>query len=131
MKQCISLLLIVLTANWLATVAAHAGTCDIDPPSELTDVPRQLWLDQAQFSFLVGIPTMLAASGLKIYKALLRPLPGAVPEDWGAVALGFVVAAVVSFVAVKWLLGYIRTHTFTPFGWYRIAVGVLILVFLR
>lgn len=56
MKQCISLLLIVLTANWLATVAAHAGTCDIDPPSELTDVPRQLWLDQAQFSFLVGNP---------------------------------------------------------------------------
>jgi undecaprenyl-diphosphatase len=84
-----------------------------------------------EFSFLVGIPTMLAASGLKIYKALHHPPPGTVPENWANVAIGFAVAAVVSFIVVKWLLGYIRTHTFTPFGWYRIAVGVLILAFLR
>ena len=84
-----------------------------------------------EFSFLVGIPTMLAASGLKIFKELRHPEPGAAPENWAMVGLGFVVAALVSFVVVKWLLGYVRTHTFTAFGWYRIAAGLLILLFLR
>jgi undecaprenyl-diphosphatase len=45
------------------------------------------------------------------------------------VALGFFVAAVVSFVAVKWLLRYVQTHTFIAFGWYRIALA-LVLFFL-
>jgi undecaprenyl-diphosphatase len=79
-----------------------------------------------EFCFLVGIPTMLAASGLKIFKALHHPPPGTPPEHWGAVGLGFVVSAVVSFIAVKWLLGYVQTHTFTLFGWYRIGLAVLI-----
>jgi len=80
-----------------------------------------------EFSFLVGIPTMLAASGLKIFKALHHPPPGAAPEHWGLVLLGFVVSAIVSFVAVKWLLRYVQTHTFTAFGWYRIALGIALL----
>lgn len=84
-----------------------------------------------EFTFLVGIPTLLAASGLKIFKALRHPVPGALPEDWTGVAIAFVVAAIVSFVVVKWMLGYIRTHTFTAFGWYRIAAGLGVLLFLR
>jgi len=40
--------------------------------------------------------------------------------------LGFLIAAVVSFVVVKWLLSYVQTHTFTAFGWYRIGLAVLI-----
>ncbi|MBR9980689.1 MAG: undecaprenyl-diphosphate phosphatase [Desulfatitalea sp.] len=79
-----------------------------------------------EFSFLVGIPTMLAAGGLKIFEALVNPAVDAMPEDWGMVLLGFVVSAVVSFIAVGWLLRFIQTHTFIVFGWYRIAVaGVL------
>jgi undecaprenyl-diphosphatase len=81
-----------------------------------------------EFSFLVGIPTMVAAGGWKIAKALLRPPAGGVQEDWAMLALGTVVSAVVSFVAVKWLLGFVRTHTFKGFGWYRIAFGLLILI---
>jgi hypothetical protein len=84
-----------------------------------------------EFTFLLGIPTMLAASGLKIFKALHHPPVGAVPEDWSAVGLGFLVSAVVSFVVVKWLLGYVRNHTFSAFGYYRIAAGLLILIALR
>ena len=42
------------------------------------------------------------------------------------VLLGFFVSAVVSFIAVKWLLRFIQTHTFVIFGWYRIAVAALI-----
>ena len=80
-----------------------------------------------EFSFLVGIPTMLAAGGLKIFKALHHPPVGAPAEHWGQIILATVVAAVVSFVVVKWLLSYVRTHTFVAFGWYRIAVGLLIL----
>jgi len=83
-----------------------------------------------EFSFLVGIPTMLAAGGLKIFKAILHPAADAPPEQWGMVLLGFVISAVVSFVVVKWLLTYIRSHTFNLFGWYRIVLaGVLFLMF--
>jgi undecaprenyl-diphosphatase len=78
-----------------------------------------------EFSFLVGIPTMLAAGGLKIFKAVQA---GIQPESWGLVMLGTVVSAVVSFLVVKWLLRYIQTHTFTLFGWYRIALGVVVIM---
>ncbi len=84
-----------------------------------------------EFSFLVGISTMLAASGLKIFKALHHPVAGAVSEDWAMLGLAFVVAAIVSFIAVKWLLRYVQSHTFIGFGIYRIAVGVLLLLFVH
>ena len=84
-----------------------------------------------EFSFLIGIPTMLAAGGLKIFKALHHPPPNAVPEDWGMVALGFIVSAVISFVVVKWLLRYVQTHTFTVFGWYRVALAAALLFAFR
>jgi undecaprenyl-diphosphatase len=81
-----------------------------------------------EFSFLVGIPTMLAAGGWKILKALHHPAANAPHENWAMVALGTIIAAIVSFIAVKWLLRYVQTHTFVAFGWYRIAVAVLIAI---
>jgi len=83
-----------------------------------------------EFSFLVGIPTMLAAGGLKIFQALRHPPVGGVPEQWDMVVLGFIVSAGVSFIAVKWLLGYIQTHTFVIFGWYRIVLGAVLFLLL-
>jgi len=82
----------------------------------------------AEFAFLVGIPTMLAAGSYEILKALRHTEPGATPENWSMVALGFVSSAIVSFVAVKWLLRYVQTHTFVAFGWYRIALGAVVLL---
>jgi undecaprenyl-diphosphatase len=76
-----------------------------------------------EFSFLVGIPTMLAAGALEIYGELKH----GGDEQWGLLALGFVVAAAVSFIAVKWLLRYVQSHTFVNFGIYRIAFGLLLL----
>jgi len=76
-----------------------------------------------EFCFLVGIPTMVAAGGWQIVKGLRHGDVGGPAEDWSLVALGFVVSAIVSFLAVKWLLGYVRTHTFMAFGWYRIALA--------
>ena len=78
-----------------------------------------------EFTFLVGIPTMLAAGGLKIFKQL-HHTGGTMQESWSMVVLGFVASAVVSFIAVKWLLRYVQTHTFVLFGWYRIAVALFI-----
>ncbi len=81
-----------------------------------------------EFAFLVGIPTMLAAGGYEIIKALGQAGADAAPENWSLVGLGFASSAIVSFMAVKWLLRYIQTHTFIVFGWYRIALGLLVLL---
>ncbi len=85
-----------------------------------------------EFSFLVGIPTMLAAGGLKIFQALRHLQPGAAHENWSLVLLGLIVSALVSFITVKWLLNYIQTHTFIVFGWYRMALaaGIFCLILL-
>ncbi|MBI1840457.1 MAG: undecaprenyl-diphosphate phosphatase [Verrucomicrobia bacterium] len=79
-----------------------------------------------EFSFLVGIPTMIAASGLEIVSSLKsgERIPG---SDWGMVALGSAAAAVTAFLVVRWLLRFVQTHTFVAFGWYRIALGAVIL----
>jgi undecaprenyl-diphosphatase len=79
-----------------------------------------------EFSFLVGIPTLLAASGLKVLKALKH---GA-QEDWTMLGLATVVAGLVSFLTVKWLLRYVQTHSFAAFGVYRILTGALLLFIL-
>ncbi len=78
-----------------------------------------------EFAFLVGIPTMFAASGYELLKATRN---GSAHEDWGALGLGFTVSALTAFVVVKWLLGWIRTHRFTPFAVYRIALGAALLL---
>jgi undecaprenyl-diphosphatase len=79
----------------------------------------------AEFSFLLGIPTLLAAGGLQMVSALKDPT---VHPDWGSLALGSAVAAVVAFTVVRWLLGYIRHHSFMLFGWYRVVLGIGMLI---
>jgi undecaprenyl-diphosphatase len=78
-----------------------------------------------EFAFLVGIPTMFAATGYLLLKT--RGEAGA--EDWNALILGFVISGVVAFASVKWLLRYIQSHRFTVFAWYRIVFGAAILAF--
>jgi undecaprenyl-diphosphatase len=77
-----------------------------------------------EFAFLVGIPTMFAATALEYLKARHG---GVVTEDWNALAIGFVVSGVVAFIAVKWLLRYVQSHRFTVFAWYRIVLGIVLL----
>ena len=81
-----------------------------------------------EFSFLVSIPTMLAAGGYEVFEALRHPVAGTPPENWDVVMLGTIISAVVSFIAVKWLLHYIQSHRFTVFAWYRIALGAALLL---
>ena len=78
----------------------------------------------AEFSFLLAVPTMFAATGydlLKHYKEFDL-------SNIGALAVGFAVAFVVALTIIKWFLNFIKKHTFIPFGIYRIFVGVLFLV---
>jgi len=76
-----------------------------------------------EFSFLLGIPTMFAASGYEIYKDWKTPSPEHTAS--AMVVLGTAVSAVVAFIVVRWLLRFIQSHTFVGFGWYRIALGLL------
>ena len=79
----------------------------------------------AEFAFLVGIPTMIAAAGYELLSTLSEQGVGG--ENWSSLAIAFVAAAIVAFASVKWLLIYIRAHRFTWFAWYRIVFGALLL----
>ena len=81
-----------------------------------------------EFAFLLGIPTMFAATALESYEAIVDGQLAR--EPFGELAVGFVVSAIVAFIAVKWLLAYIQTHRFTPFAWYRVGLGALLLILL-
>jgi undecaprenyl-diphosphatase len=81
-----------------------------------------------EFSFLLGVPTLLAAAGYTMLSALRHP--GEPHEPWTQILLGTIVAAVTAFLVVRWLLRFVQTHTFVLFGWYRVVLGGLILAFL-
>jgi len=79
----------------------------------------------AEFSFFLAIPVMLGASALKLLKAGFA-FSGA---EWVVLSLGTVVSFVVSVLAIKFLMGYIRKHDFKGFGYYRIVLGVLLILY--
>ena len=83
----------------------------------------------AEFTFYLAIPVMFGASLLKLIKFGFA----FTAAEAAALILGMVVAFVVSIIAIRFLMGYIKKHDFTVFGWYRIILGILVLVmmFLR
>ena len=82
--------------------------------------------DAVEFSFLLGVPTLLAAGGYELASAL-KENPGAVSSEWDSLLLGTAASAVTAFLVVNWLLGYLRQNTFMVFGWYRFGAGLLVL----
>lgn len=77
-----------------------------------------------EFSFLLAVPTMLLATVYDIYKS-----GGAfASSDWTALSIGFVVSFIVALFVVKWLINYVKTHSFKAFGWYRIIFGIVVLI---
>jgi undecaprenyl-diphosphatase len=70
-----------------------------------------------QFSFLLVVPTMLAATGYD----LLKNAFSFAPEQVDVLAAGFIASFIVALLSIKFLLAFVRTHTFIPFGIYRIA----------
>ena len=82
-----------------------------------------------EFAFLVGIPTMYAASVHELYGAYKATALG-VHENWFDLGVGFVASTITAFIAVKWLLDYIKSNRFTWFAIYRIVFGTGLLVWL-
>lgn len=80
-----------------------------------------------EFAFLVGIPTMFVAAAYELGATILDEAAFAA-VSWPHVGIGFAAAAVTGFIAVKWILGFVSTNTFVPFAWYRIVLGVLLLL---
>lgn len=83
----------------------------------------------AEFSFFLAIPTMLGATVLELVTKR-HELMAANSVGFGLIAIGFVVAFIVALLVVRWFVGLVGRSGFSPFGWYRIAVGALALVFL-
>lgn len=80
-----------------------------------------------EFSFLLGIPTLMAAGALQIYFEISKN--GAAGEDWGMIALGSLVSALSAFLVVKWLIRFVQSHTFNGFAIYRIILGSGLLIY--
>ena len=86
----------------------------------------------SEFSFFMAIPTMLGASLVRAYgfADYVIKNQASVPTDaWVVLAVAFVTAFLVSLAAIKFLMDFVKRHTFTSFGIYRIALGVLVLLY--
>ena len=81
----------------------------------------------AEFTFFLAIPTMVGASGYKILKFVKNGGVITTPQI-SALILGMVVAFVVSLFVIKFLMDFVKKHDFELFGWYRIALGALVIV---
>ena len=82
----------------------------------------------AEFSFFMAIPTMLGASAIKALKFLLSGV-AATGTEIGVLIVGCVVSFVVSLLVIRGLVEYVRRHSFSAFGVYRIILGVVVLVY--
>ena len=83
----------------------------------------------AEFTFFLAIPVMFGASALKLVKYVFLDGGTFGVNEISIMVVGCVVAFVVSMLAIKWLMGFVRRHTFTAFGIYRIVLGVLVLAY--
>jgi undecaprenyl-diphosphatase len=116
------------TSRSMATIAA-GQMVGLDRPSAL------------EFSFLLSIPTMIAATAWDLLKSIHPSksalAAGAIPiaevhmtsQNWVVLAIGFVVSFIVALGVVEWFLMWVRRHGFTVFAIYRIILGILLLVF--
>ncbi|MFZ4763773.1 MAG: undecaprenyl-diphosphate phosphatase [Roseimicrobium sp.] len=79
-----------------------------------------------EFSFLLGVPTLLAAGAFQVLDAYKD---GSLwTMNWGHVALGFIASAVSAFIVVRWLIRFVQGHTFNGFAVYRILLGGVLLL---
>lgn len=78
-----------------------------------------------EFSFLLAIPTMAAATGLDLVKSG-RHFTG---SQYELLAIGFIGAFITALITVKWFITFVKTHTFVPFGWYRIIAALVFYLF--
>ncbi|PIP65616.1 undecaprenyl-diphosphatase UppP [Candidatus Peregrinibacteria bacterium CG10_big_fil_rev_8_21_14_0_10_49_16] len=79
-----------------------------------------------EFSFLLAVPTMVAATGLD----LLQNGAALSQSEFVLLGIGFLISFLTAIIAIQWLLKFIQTHSFMPFGIYRIGIAILLMLFL-
>ncbi len=86
----------------------------------------------AEFSFFLAIPTMAAATGYKLLKAF-KETPEVMQnsDNITALVVGNIVAFIVAMLAIKFFIGYLQKHGFRLFGWYRIIMGIILLILIQ
>lgn len=83
----------------------------------------------AEFTFFLAIPVMLGASALKLVKFALKTGFVMTGNEVAILSVGTFVAFIVSIIAIKFLMSYIKSNDFKVFGWYRIILGILVLAY--
>ena len=87
----------------------------------------------AEFSFFLAIPTMVGVSVLKLGKFFAEKIAAGealfTGPEAAILAVGFIVSCVVSLLCIRFLMDFVKKHDFKPFGWYRIVLGILVLLF--
>lgn len=87
----------------------------------------------AEFSFFLAIPTMVGVSVLKLVKFFAEKIAAGealfTGPEAAILAVGFIVSFVVSLLCIRFLMDFVKKHDFKPFGWYRIVLGILVLLF--
>lgn len=82
----------------------------------------------AEFTFFLAIPVMFGASALRLVKFFLKGNTFAT-QELAILGVGCAVAFVVSMLSIKFLMGFVKKHDFKPFGWYRILLGIAVIVY--
>lgn len=82
----------------------------------------------AEFSFFLAVPTMFAATVYKVYKLLKEGGTELIMDNLTVLIIGNAVAFIVALLAIKFFISFVSKHGFKAFGWYRIIVGVAILI---
>lgn len=83
----------------------------------------------SKFTFFLAVPVMFGASALKLVKYLVMDGGTFGSNEIGIMVVGCITAFVVSLLAIRWLMGFVRRHDFKGFGVYRIVLGVLVLAY--
>ena len=81
----------------------------------------------AEFSFLLAVPTMLAATGYKLYK-YYKTTGGFSGHEIKQLAIGNLVAFVVALLAIRFFIGFLKKHGFMIWGYYRVVLGIVLLI---
>lgn len=114
--------LIIGLAQALAVVPGVSRSAATIVAGKMLGLSRKAIVD---FSFLLAVPTMIAASGYD----LLKNIEAFSPDDMWSLAVGFIAAFIAAYYSVRWLLAFVKLHGFAVFGYYRIVLA-LVLVYI-
>ncbi len=82
--------------------------------------------EAAKYSFMLSVPTILSASLYDLYK--MREVAFESSDQWGVLLIGSLVAFASAYLGVKWLIKFLQNNSLVFFGWYRILVGIILLL---